>query len=250
MPVYHQRYPKENPMVATLFLPLALNVVIGSPATPSRSRVEKDPPVKVWLSSDGDYLYGQKGKAYARTAEDGYLVVLHADTHGRVRVLFPVDPGNDQSIKGGKKYEIKARGNREALAADDTGRGVVLAAFSKTPFAVERFAENGHWDYRALSADSADGDLEARLMEIVGEMQPGDHYVYDAAGYVVTDARYGYGRGGLFGRGPRFGISVGIGRPFFGRSLYDPFYYDPFFSRFGFGYGNAYRWGGIRSWGR
>ena len=235
-------------MLATLLLPLALNAAAISPSVPSPARGE-NPPVKIWLSSDGDYLYGQKGKAYAKTVEDGFLVVLHADTHGRVRVLFPVDPGNDQAIKGGKKYEIKARGNREALPAEETGRGVVLAAFSKTPFAVERFVENGHWDYRALSADSLDGDPEARLMEIVQQMQP-ERFVYDAAGYVVTDARYAYGRGGVFGGGPRVGLSLGFGRPFFGRGVYNPFYYDPFYNRFGFGYGNAYRWGGIRSWGR
>src|SRR5689334_23725238 len=72
-------------------------------------------------------------------------------------------------FKGGKKYEIKARGSREALLAEQSGRGVVLAAFSKTPFAVERFAENGHWDYRALSGDSTDHDPERSEERRVGK---------------------------------------------------------------------------------
>ena len=54
-----------------------------------------DPPVRLWLSSHGDYAYGARAKVHARAAQDGYLVVLHADADGRVHVLFPIDPHGD-----------------------------------------------------------------------------------------------------------------------------------------------------------
>ena len=53
---------------------------LAAPAAPAAARGgAADPPVKVWFSSDGKYLFGDRAKVYARTAEDGYLVVLRAD---------------------------------------------------------------------------------------------------------------------------------------------------------------------------
>ena len=37
-----------------------------------------DPPVRLWLSSHGDYEHGDRAKVHAQAAQDGYLVVLHA----------------------------------------------------------------------------------------------------------------------------------------------------------------------------
>ena len=227
-----------------MFAPLLLSLILGGPpvAQPAPAAQPPDPPVRVWLSSKGDFFFGERAKAYAQTAEDGYLIVLHADTHGRVRVLFPLDPADDQFVKGGKKRELKGRGNREAFVAADSGRGVVLAAFSKSRFAVEKFVQNGHWDYRALAGDSVDLDPEVALMDLVALMPTSERYTYDVATYVVTDPRYrgyaGYGRGWGVPYGPRIGVSIRLGRPFYGRGYYrDPFYYDPFF------YGS--RWGRI-----
>jgi len=54
------------------------------------------------------------GEGLRKAAEDGNLVVLRADAGGQVRVLFPIDPDGDQQVRGGKKYELKGRGGREA----------------------------------------------------------------------------------------------------------------------------------------
>ena len=182
-----------------------------------------DPPIHVWFNSGGDYTYGDRAKVYAKSAESGYLVVLRADIDGRVRVLFPVDPPDEHSVTGGKKYELKGRGGREAFVADDTtGNGTVLAAYSRTPFRFDQFEKEGHWDAAALTGQGQDAksDPEARLREIVQQMRPdGGHFDYDVATYVVTarpryasDAYYdpwyyGYGWPGWwgYGFGPRFG---------------------------------------------
>src|SRR6185503_5836042 len=84
-----------------------------------------DPPIHIWYSSDGNYTYGDRAKVYACADDDGYLVVLRSDRGGRVRVLAPVDPGDDQHVDGGKKYELKGRGGREAFVAEDSaGQGL------------------------------------------------------------------------------------------------------------------------------
>ncbi|HEY7636205.1 MAG TPA: DUF4384 domain-containing protein [Gemmatimonadales bacterium] len=185
-----------------------------------------DPPVHVWYNSGGDYTTGDRAKVYAKTAQAGYLVVLRADVDGRVRVLFPLDPSDDQRITGDKKYELKGRGGREAFVADDTtGNGTVLAAYSKTPFRFDQFDKGGHWDTDALSGGGlkdVQADPESQLRGIVQRMQAsGEHFDYDVATYTVAPVPryvrsmspwpyYGYGYYGWpgwgYGFGPRFGF--------------------------------------------
>ncbi len=145
-----------------------------------------DPPVRLWLSSHGDYAYGARAKVHARAAQDGYLVVLHADADGRVHVLFPIDPHGDQTVRGGTKYELKGRGDREAFrVTDTTGHGAVLAAFATTPFSFDRFEKDGHWDYAALSDQFVKADPEAGLLAVAQRMQAVDeHFEYDLSTYV------------------------------------------------------------------
>jgi hypothetical protein len=182
-----------------------------------------DPPVHVWFNSGGDYTTGDRAKVYAKSADAGYLVVLRADVDGRVRVLFPLDPSDDQRIAGDKKYELKGRGGREAFVADDTtGSGTVLAAYSRTPFRFDQFEKNGHWHADALSGGGlkdVQADPESQLRDIVQRMQAGGaHFDYDVATYTVAAAPkyvrsldpwpyYGYGWPGWwgYGFGPRFG---------------------------------------------
>jgi hypothetical protein len=205
-----------------------------------------NPPVHVWFNSNGDYEFGDRAKVYAKSAENGYLVVLRADNDGRVRALFPVDPQDDQRIRGGKKYELKGRGGREAFVADDTvGRGTVLAAYSETPFRFDEFEKDGHWDTAALSGqrrEDVQADPEAQLRDIVQRMQPDrGHFDYDVATYVVTAPPryvgglypdpYFYGWPGWwgYGFGPRFGTGLFIGPRF--RSGFGPRFHSGFRGR-------------------
>lgn len=170
---------------------LLLAATAGPAAVPAAS----DPPIRLWYSSGGDYAYGDRAKVYAKAAESGYLIVLRADMKGRIGVLAPVSPGDDQHVSGGKKYELKGRGGREAFVTEDTtGQGIVLAAWSKTPFDVSRFTRNGVWDYAALAGEGAQpsaADAEARMIEIVHAMQtPAEHFEYDLATYTVSGPHY------------------------------------------------------------
>lgn len=204
-------------MLISLLLLAAYGPATVPAAAPAASN---DPPVRIWFNSDGNYAYGDRAKVYARSAEDGYVIVLRSDAAGRVRVLSPVDPEGDQRITGGKKHELKSRGGREAFVADDTsGHGTVIAAISKSPFRVDAFARDGHWDSRALSDRQVREDPEAGLIELVQRMKPaGEPFVYDVATYVVSDlyarrlypdpyAGFGWwGYDPWWGRGSRLGF--------------------------------------------
>jgi hypothetical protein len=198
-----------------MMIPLLL---LASPAAPSAGGTpQMDPAVQVTFNDDGRYVYGDRARVYVRPAADGYLLVLRSDDRGNVRVLYPLDPGDDQSANGGRKYEVKDRGGREAFVAEDTsGQGTVLAAWSRTPFDARAFDRNGHWDLQALAqtgnrAASAD-DAETRLVAIVDAMAPDHgHFEYDLSTYDVfspASARVVYGYPSPYGwtYGPFWGF--------------------------------------------
>jgi hypothetical protein len=191
-------------------------LLLAATERPAALSTKHDPPVHLWYNSSGDYAYGDRAKVYARAADNGYLVVLREDMDGRVRVLSPVDPSGDQHVDGGKKYELKGRGGREAFVAEDsTGQGLVLAAWSRTPFTFDQYVKDGHWNLDKLSgAGSQSGDPESRLMSIVDDMQkPGEHFDYDLAVYTVAAPHYAhayypypYGWAGWWGYNPWWGF--------------------------------------------
>src|SRR6266446_218532 len=192
-------------------------------------------PVTVRLNHD-QFDPGDRARVYVQTAQDGYLVVLHADPEGRIRVLFPLDPTDDDFVRGGKKFELRGRGDRDAFQVEpNDGSGTVLAAVSPDVFKFDDFVRNDHWDFRALGSPSGAvrDDPLARMLDIVQKIS-GDsagRYDYDDATYVVNSreiaARYGYGSAFYY-------------NPFF-----NPYCADPFWgwsaSCYTFGYGFGYR---------
>lgn len=177
-------------MLTALVLLAAKASVVTPPTTHTRAG---DPPpvVHLWLNSHGDFEYGARAKVHARATQDGYLIVVHADPDGRVHVLFPLDPQGEQQVQGGKKYELKGRGDREAFVVTDSGgRGAVLAALSPTPFRFDQFTKDGRWDAGALSDRSVKADPEAGLLDVVQRMQAaGEHFDYDVSIYTSAPRR-------------------------------------------------------------
>src|SRR5437879_4096414 len=208
-------------------------------------RLAGDPPVHVWLNNDAQFSRGDRARVYVETRDDGYLLVLRADVDGRVRVLFPLDPGDDQFVRAGKQ-ELRDRADREAFFVDQSeGTGVVLAAFSHDPFKVDGFVRVEHWDDRVLGEERLGSDPEGGLVDLVQRMIGTGHFDYDVARYTVGQPNryynnyasnyfydpYAYSCFGCYGYGPRFGLGFSFG---YGYAAYcDPWFYDPFcFDRF------------------
>jgi hypothetical protein len=235
-------------MYANLLLPLLL---VGGPVEPAAA-IADDPPIRIWINNDGRFLRGDRARVHVRAEEDGYLVVLHADAEGHLRVLFPLDPRDDNFVRGGKKYEVEGRGGRDAFdVGDRSGRGSVYAAVSRSPFRFDEFVLSDHWDYKALEPRRLAEDPEPELTELVRRMAQGS-FDYDVMSYYVVDRvvyanDYSYSRPyyddfyyGGFGCGYYHscgsGLSVNLffGRPFYRRHYYGPYHYayDPFYDPF------------------
>lgn len=237
-------------MISALLLPL---LIAGGP-TPAQPAAtsQDDPPIQVWISNDRRFFTGDRAKVQVRTKDDGYLIVFHVDPDGYLRMLFPLDPAKDNFVRGGKKYEVRGRGGREAFEADGKGRGTVYAAVSREPYRLEGFVLDDHWDYRALAPSRLSTNPEAELNELVRRMAQGN-FDYDLLSYDVVEqvayasdysSRY-YGSAYdpwcyRFSCGPSyfgspFSLSVGLffGRPY-RRYYYDPYFYayEPFYNPF------------------
>jgi Domain of unknown function (DUF4384) len=235
-------------MISVLLLPLMLAADTGS--VQPAAAAHDDPPIELWINNDRRFLPGDRAKVQVRTEEDGYLIVLHVDPEGYLRVLFPLDPDKDNFVRGDRKYEVKGRGGREAFEADSRGRGTVYAAVSREPFRFDGFITGDHWDYRALAPSRLSSNPESELNELVRRMAQGD-FDYDLINYdVVERSAYVYDNGPRYygnlyddpwcysfcGRpyfGSPFAISIFLGRPY-RRYYYDPYFYayDPFYNPF------------------
>lgn len=162
-------------------------------------------PVQLSLSQSGRYYPGDAVQVTVRPGADGYLLVLHADPDGRVRVLFPLDPGDDAFVRGGKDYELRSRGDRRTVFIADWshGTGTILAALSASPLSPGAYAVNDHWDYRALVLPD-DGDDETDLRNLAERIAPGG-VEYDVMPYVIAS-----GDGMSMGTSPDV-VAVGVG---------------------------------------
>ena len=219
-----------------------------------------DATIRITLSA-ADLAPGGRVRVQVEPSQDGYMVVFRVDGDGRIRVLFPLDPDLDAFVRGGKRYELRGRGERETFLADDrSGSGLIYAALSREPLAFGQYAVNDHWDYEALRLRDQNSDAEADLGAIVRRMSDNGRFDYDVTGYRVHDtpviASGGGGRGYYdpfydpywsclscgwgYGRGTNINIGIGSRRgSYYGWNdpwYRDPWYYDPFAYNSYYGY--------------
>lgn len=222
-------------------------------AAPAVAASDPDPAVRLWLNNDRSFESGDRAKVQVETREDGYLVVFQVDIDGHLRLLFPLDPRDDNYVRGGHRYELKGRGGREAFSAEQgSGRGWVYAAVSGLPFRFDNYVRGDHWDYGALPEQLPE-QPEDQLNELTQRMAA-DRFDYDILSYDVYQpsvASYGAPTTTVYSSydpyyydsfwpncfgcySPGLSISIGFGRryprywydpAFVGPYVYDPFYY-------------------------
>ena len=154
-------------MITAVLLALAIPAPELAAVTLSATAALQDPPVRVWLNKQEALVRGDRVSVQIRTAQDGYLIVLHEEPDGRIRVLFPLDPADDYFVRGARDYEIRGRGDKHAFTVYETsGLGTVYAVFSPNPFRFDGFVRRGHWDYTLPEAWQVIEDSEAELTEL------------------------------------------------------------------------------------
>lgn len=209
-------------------LALSLAIPVSPVAVPQ-------PAIQVRLSDDF-YFRGERAKVRFKAEHDGYLVIFRLDGEGRIRPLYPLNPSDSTLVRGGREFEVRGRGDRDAFTVDERdGTGYVIAAISEAPFDLSRYTRGSHWDLRALSEAASGDDPELLLLDLIDSLATA-RFDYDLARYTVGADRRD---------------RVYHDRPWFGRPrYYDPWYhgYDPFYGprfRVGFFLG-GFR--GHRSW--
>ncbi|HEU4828968.1 MAG TPA: DUF4384 domain-containing protein [Gemmatimonadales bacterium] len=246
-----------------MFSALVLSLLSAPLAAPAVA--QDDPPIRISLNNDRRFEQGDRGHVKVRVEDDGFLVVLHADPDGRVRMLFPLDPDDDNYVRGDRTYEIRGRGDRESFTVDyESGEGAIYAAVSRDPFRFDQFVVNRHWDYEAFNAQRLPEQPEPELTALVQRMAS-SRFEYDYLTYNVYERGYDdvvyapsvihrtyyddpYCAGYYFsyrcdpyyyGRN-RFSVSISFGRPYYYGGYYRPVYYDPFYDPWYYGYGHGY----------
>ncbi|HEX5005125.1 MAG TPA: DUF4384 domain-containing protein, partial [Gemmatimonadales bacterium] len=225
-----------------MFAALLATLVVAAPLSG-----DPPPPITVSLNQSGQYSRGEYAQVQFRAAADGYVLILQADENGRIRVLFPIDPGDDNYIRGGKTYKVVGRDNRGSFYLEQAGgSGMVYAAWSKSPFQVGAFVRGDHWDYSVFDQYNAADDPESQLTDFVllftnlGFDYALDRYiVYSASAEYVSDGPTTYiGVNGWpwpsYYDGWSVGISFGVG------CCYNSWY--PWYPWYGYGY-PWYGWG-------
>jgi hypothetical protein len=210
-------------MLTALLIPL-----LALPAIEAGMQPADDPVVQVWLSRDDVVWPGERIRVYSEALDDGYLVVLHAEPDGRIRVLFPLDPMDDYYVRGGKRYEVLNRGNREAITVfASEGVGTVLAAYSRDPFRFDELMRGDHWDYQLPDVWWVGEDPESDLLALADHMAGGISFDYDAKRYGVAQAvaayapSYGYAYPAAYGyatSGVYLSVGFSFGVPYFAYS--------------------------------
>ncbi len=219
---------------------LAALTVAGGPAAPARASGD---PIRINLNGGGDYQPGDAVKAQVQVAEDGYLIVFRVDGDGFIRVLFPLDPDLDAFVRGGRRYELRGRGDHQSFLADDRGgTGLILAAIAREPYNLGAFVAGDHWEYDRLRLEDPLGDAEAQLLGILRQMTDNGRFDYDVVGYRVWGPGYESTAPTIVAGGGWVDPSWGIGLHL-GSGWYDP-WYDPWY------YGSYYRngWSGFWGW--
>src|SRR6266516_5810781 len=109
------------------------------------------PRVEVWTAKgDNPFFRGDGARVYLRADQAAYVTLFRVDTDGRVRVLFPRAPWEDNFARGGRDFEVDGNElSREAFTIDDyPGVGYLFAVASADAFVYDGIESSDHWDYR------------------------------------------------------------------------------------------------------
>lgn len=171
---------------------LIIAALLGASASPAgpavasrgtlRQAAEASPPgIRLWTSHGEVYRRGERVRIFFRTEQDAYVTVFRVDTDGRVRVLFPREPWEENYVRGGYTYDVPNYGQHDAFVVDDDpGVGYVFGVASADRFDYEAFENSNHWDL-ALASDYGriHGDPYESLQDLVQRIIPPGYSDYD-----------------------------------------------------------------------
>lgn len=182
-------------MLSILSLVFPLLLTPSLPQVGLSTLAGDEPPVRLWLNGDRRFEVGDRARVQVEARDDGFLLVLHFDTEGRVRVLYPVDPRDDGFVRGGRRYEVRDPRDRESFVVGREGSGFVYVALSPDPWNLRHWSRGSSWDYDQIAVDYNSQDPERELTGLLEQIAGSRGFDYDLAEYFVHDVeivRYEY----------------------------------------------------------
>ncbi len=150
--------------------------------------------VTVWSNREDPYRRGEAARVYFKTETDAYITLLRIDTDGRLRVLFPLEPWEDNLARGGRTFEVLGRADGRTFLVDDyPGVGYLFAVASEAPFDYDEIVRGDHWDYRVIANGRVRGDPYVTLTDLAARITADHEYDYDIVPYYV-ERHYDYPR--------------------------------------------------------
>jgi hypothetical protein len=165
---------------------------------------------RVTITADFDYAGGSRQvQARFHMYDDAYVIVGHLDAAGRMKIVFPSQPGDDGFVRGDKIYyvptffagfadeyawrysEYRYRFHDAASRNDsyDAGLGYVFVIASWRPMRLDRISDGSRWQTYDVSDISYMQDPREAIEEL-GSVIAGDNreaYTIQYAHYTTTN---------------------------------------------------------------
>jgi hypothetical protein len=163
-----------------------------------RVPTEPSPRIAVWTNGGNDpFTRGDKMTVRFRTDVDGYVTIMRVDTDGRLQVLFPFRPEDDNFARGGIDHRVAGRVAEQTLRVEEyPGEGFLFALVTLDPVAFPRRGPGGDWDYAALGIPARiTEDPYAVFAGLLAVLLPDGYlgYAHDVVPYFVEE-QHGYPR--------------------------------------------------------
>src|SRR5438876_8978171 len=182
-----------------MFTHIALLSLAVVPAPSVRVPSAYRPRIELWTNrGDGAvYTRGEHVRLSFRLDRDAFVTIFRVDTDGRVRVMFPREPWEDNFARGGREFEVDGTDlASDAFIIDDyPGVGYLFAVSSADPFTYDGIESGDHWDYRVIADGRVRGDPYVALTDLAQRIVPDGYgdWDYDIAPYYVQQ-HYDYPR--------------------------------------------------------
>jgi hypothetical protein len=156
------------------------------------------PRVELWTNR-GDaavYTRGERVRVFFKLDRDAFVTIFRVDTDGRVRVLFPREPWEDNFARGGREFEVEGQSSDDAFSIDDyPGVGYLFAVAAADAFTYDAIESGDHWDYRVIADGRVRGDPYVALTDLAQRIVPEGYadWDYDVVSYNV-EQHYSYPR--------------------------------------------------------
>lgn len=119
-----------------------------------RTRIDRYLDAELWTNhSDDEFYIGDNIVLNYRVNEDAFVAVYSVDSRGRVRMLFPSDPGDDNYVRGGVTYRLPSgNDNYDLSVSGPEGTESIQIIASRERFPLPDWYRGG------LQSDASDRD--------------------------------------------------------------------------------------------